>query len=170
MSHRRFKGWSEYSDGRPVESPGKSYVGDEGKPVAPDSAARIVGVGSICGLRARHSEDDSVSQSFWVSEFVLLANGRRVILHEARGFTISAPIGPHSAGLTRVAMTRVEIERTVLAVVRPDPEDGQEHPWAWLAQLARGRGLDVTADQLSGQPYEVVLTEGLTRWLDPSIP
>src|SRR5262245_55327971 len=96
-----------------------------------------------------------------------MEGGRRVILHQDRGFTIgwrsSAEPGPADL---RGYETRDSITRDVLNVVLPDDdESGEEHPWAWLAELARDRGLDVTADDLRGLPYEVILTDKVTHWL-----
>jgi hypothetical protein len=91
-----------------------------------------------------------------------------VILHEARGFTIGPVIGAGASVAVQTGVTREHLVDTVLAVVLPDPDDGEEHPWAWLAHLARFRGLRVAADELRGVPYEVVLTDSLTRWLDAS--
>jgi len=37
--------------------------------------------------------------------------------------------------------------RDVLTTVLPDRDNtGGEHPWEWLAELARARKIDVTAD------------------------
>jgi len=37
----------------------------------------------------------------------------------------------------------------VLNVVLPDDDECEdEHPWSWLAELARRHGIDVTADEL----------------------
>ncbi len=131
-----------------------------------DSSSRVVGLGAICGLGTRGFDDDGRSQSFWVSEFARLANGRRVILHEDRGFTIGIGSG---AGAVQDCLTPDIITRNALSVVLPDDDECEEdHPWSWLAELARTRGLDVTAEDLQRLPYEVVLTEGLTRWLSPS--
>jgi hypothetical protein len=48
----------------------------------------------------------------------------------------------------------------------PDDDEGPEpHPWWWLSELARSRGLDVTADDLRALPYDVVFTGELSRWL-----
>jgi hypothetical protein len=60
------------------------------------------------------------------------------------------------------------LTRDVLNTVLPDDDDGEDHPWSWLAALARGRGLDVTAEDLRVLPYEVVLTDAVIRWLAPS--
>jgi hypothetical protein len=158
-------GWAPYPVEPRDEHPGRSEVGDDGEVLDADTIARVVGLGAICGLRTADFDDDGRSQSFWVSEFARLTNGRRVILHDARGFTIG---GGSSSGPVQDELTPDSITRDVLAVVLPDPDDGQDHPWAWLAQLARARGLDVTAEDLRGLPYEVVLTDGLTRWLDAS--
>ncbi|WP_158632225.1 hypothetical protein [Micromonospora sp. Llam0] len=54
----------------------------------------------------------------------------------------------------------------MLTVVLPDDDEtAEEHPWLWLADLARSRGLDVVADDMRALPYEVILTEDVTRWL-----
>ena len=53
-------------------------------PVAPGS---IVGLGAICDLRPQRDGDPS-AQDFSVSEFVTLDDGRRVILHKDRGFSL----------------------------------------------------------------------------------
>ena len=43
------------------------------------------------------------------------------------------------------------ITHEVLNVVLPDDdESGADHPWPWLAELARARGLQVTAEDLRG--------------------
>ncbi|MFG1950989.1 hypothetical protein [Micromonospora sp. NPDC048830] len=55
-----------------------------------------------------------------------------------------------------------------MSAVLPDEEEsGEDHPWSWLAELAQARGLEVTADDLRGLPYEVVFTEAVSRWLTP---
>ncbi|XTZ15757.1 hypothetical protein ACQSSU_30890 [Micromonospora echinospora] len=53
------------------------------------------------------------------------------------------------------------------AVLPDDEESGEEHLWSWLAELAEARGLEVTADDLRGLPYEVVFTDAVSRWLTP---
>lgn len=129
---------------------------------------RVVGLGAICDLGPQHPGGTG-SQSFSVSEFATLENGRRVLLHEDRGFTIGwrSTGEPHSGGAP-VNETRDTITQTVLTVVLPDDDEcTEEHPWPWLAELARARGLDVTAEDLRGLPYEVVLTDAVTRWLAP---
>jgi hypothetical protein len=156
-------GWAPYPVEPGNENPARTEVGDDGAVLDAESAGRVVGLGALCGLRA--SDIDAQSQSFWVSEFARLDNGRRVILHEDRGFTTSAPRGAGAGRPVRDGMTREDIVETVLAVVLPDPDDGEDHPWAWLARLAQRRGLDVTAEDLRGLPYEVVLTDDLTHWL-----
>lgn len=142
---------------------------DDRTDLPPVEPGRAVGLGAICDLRPQRP-DDTNSQSFSVSEFVTLEDGRRVILHNDRGFTIgwrstddprtdTAPIGE----------TRDSITQNVLNTVLPDNEDGAEdHPWSWLADLARARGLSVTAQDLRGLPYEVVLTDKVIQWLAPA--
>lgn len=127
-------GWQAHPDAaRPEPTPG---------PVEP---GRVVGLGAICDPRPPGDR----SLSFAVSEFVSLADGRRVILHRERGFTVSG-----------TGATGDSIVRDVLNTVLPDDDGaGEDHPYAWLAELARARGLDVTADDLRPLPYEVILTD-----------
>ena len=130
---------------------------------------RVVGLGALCDLGPRQP-DDARDRSFSVSEFVTLEDGRRVILHEDRGFTLgvrsTVEPGPRDA---REHLTLERLTRDVLTVVLPDDdESAEEHPWSWLAGLARARGLTVTADDLRGLPYEVVFTDALRRWLAPA--
>jgi hypothetical protein len=129
---------------------------------------RVVGIGAICDL-ARQLVPDARSQSFSVSEFVTLEDGRRVILHDDRGFTIGVAGRSERYEDLRAGETRESIIHNVLLVVLPDDDEtaeGEDHPWSWLAELARARGLNVTAEDLRGLPYEVILTDEITRWLE----
>jgi hypothetical protein len=131
----------------------------------PVTPGRVVGIGAICDL-APERFDEAHSQSFSISEFVTLEDGRRVALHHDRGFTIGWPRGASSAADVRRAEGRDSVARNVLNVVLPDDDEcAEEHPWSWLAALARARGLNVTADDLRGLTYEVILTDEVTRWL-----
>jgi hypothetical protein len=122
--------------------------------------AQVVGLGAICDIRMPGS-DDGRTQSFSVSEYVRLDDGRQVILHCDRGFTVRS-----SAGAIRDFESAASITRTVLNVVLPDDDDTSDaHPWTWLAELAQIQGLDVTAGNLRELPYDVVLTETVTSWL-----
>ncbi|MGH2377138.1 MAG: hypothetical protein ACRDGT_01530 [Candidatus Limnocylindria bacterium] len=115
--------------------------------------------------------------SFSVSEFATLEDGRRVILHEDRGFGFgpvmrarrSGSSGESGPGDIRGDETLESLTRDVLNVVLPDDAEssGEEHPWSWLADLARARGLDVTADDLQSLPYEVIFTDKARRWVAP---
>ena len=123
-----------------------------------------MGLGAICDLRPQRFGEGS-DRNFSVSEFVMLEDGRRVILHQARGFTIGRRSAGES-GAIRERVTPEELTRNVLTTVLPDDDEcAEDHPWSWLAGLARARGLDVTADDLRGLPYEVILTDEVRRWL-----
>jgi hypothetical protein len=130
---------------------------------------RVVGIGAICDLDPRR-HPDARSQSFSVSEFVSLEDGRRVILHRERGFTIGLRSPRETYEGLQASMTRDIITESVLGTVLPDDDDErlvEAHPWAWLAERARDRGLDVSADDLPGLTYEVILTDEVSRWLAP---
>jgi hypothetical protein len=125
---------------------------------------RVVGLGAICDL-GPHALDDPRQNSFDVREFALLDNGERVTLHAERGWSGRRfPSGSVWAGETVEKITE-----TVLAVVLPDSENGDEHPWEWLAELAQAQGIDVTAAQLRQVPYEVVLTERVLQQLGDGV-
>jgi hypothetical protein len=136
----------------------------------PVEPGHVVGIGAICDLTTPLVAD-ARSQSFSVSEFVALKDGRRVILHEDRGFTIGLGSSSGRYDDLRAHETPNSITQTVLAVVLPDDDESaaaEDHPWSWLAELARARGLNVTAEDLRGLTYEVILTDKVTRWLSPA--
>lgn len=148
-------GWSAHPD-----------AGGDHPTLPPVKPGRVVGIGAICDLGPQRV-DDAPSQSFSVSEFVRLDDGRRVILHSDRGFTIGWTSAPESGSESlRRHETPDSITHDVLNTVLPDDDDsGEDHPWPWLAELARARGLNATAADLRSLTYEVVLTDNVTRWL-----
>ena len=135
----------------------------------PVKPGRVVGLGAMCDLAPRRS-DEGRSQSFSVSEFVTLEDGRRVILHEDRGFTLgSGSSGQSGSADIRRNLTLEILSRQVLNVVLPDDDaPAEDHPWSWLADLARARGLNVSADELRSLAYEVIFTDKVRRWLAPA--
>jgi len=150
-------GWQPY--------PG-AHDGEAAFRLPPVEPGRVVGLGAICDLRPLRA--DPRDQDFEVSEFVTLEDGRRVLLHDGgRGFAT----GIRSSGQSkppdvRLGLTLEVLTNDVLTVVLPDDDDDPEpHPWSWLSDLARARGLDVSADDLRALPYDVVLTDELRRWL-----
>jgi hypothetical protein len=130
---------------------------------------RVVGLGAICDLGPQRP-DDARSQSFSVSEFVTLEDGRRVILHEDRGFTTALrSTGTPDPGDLRDHTTLEDMTRDVLNVVLPDDDEpAEDHPYSWLADLAQARGLNVTADDLRSLSYEVTFTDEVRQWLAPA--
>ena len=62
-------------------------------------------------------------------------------------------------GDIREGQTPDSITRDVLNTVLPDDDEcGDDHPWSWLADLARLRFLDVTEEDLRNLAYEVILS------------
>jgi hypothetical protein len=149
------RGWSAHPEGakRPVEYPNGGGLAEPGQ------SSRVVGVGAICDFRTGGPEPGP-SQGFSVSEFVVLEDGRRVVL-DSRGFTLGSSVGTVRAGLTPQIM-----RQQVLNVVLPDDDECEDdHPWSWLAELARMHGIDMPADELKELEYEVVLADRVTQWL-----
>jgi hypothetical protein len=104
-------------------------------------------------------EDFKRGVSFVVHEFAELADGRRLTLHEERGFTTSR--GPAPSDMSWYP-TLEHLERDVRTTVLPDDDDTQdEHPWEWLAGLIRAHGVEATAEELRLLPYDVVFSERL---------
>ncbi len=138
----------------------------------------VVGLGAWCDLRTEDEyrqqlvrdgwpadevenlvEDFKRGVSFVVHEFAELADGRRLTLHEERGFTTSG--GPAPSDPWRY-LTLEHLERDVRTTVLPDDDDTQdEHPWEWLAGLLHVRGVEATVEELRLLPYDVVFSERL---------
>jgi hypothetical protein len=88
-----------------------------------------------------------------VHEFADLADGRRLTLHEERGFGTSAQWR---------YLTLEDLESAVRTTVLPDDDDTQdEHPWEWLAGLLHVHGVEATDEELRLLPYDVVFSERL---------
>ena len=113
----------------------------------------------------------------------VLADGRRVLLLDDRGWTSSAlraslagegPGDVQREPLDSWALTSVdEIEETARIVVGPDePPDGYSQEemeashWASLADELRQQGVVVDALELKRLPHEVVLSERLLARID----
>ena len=95
-------------------------------------------------------EDFKRGVSFVVHEFADLADGRRLTLHEERGFTTSR--GPAQIDMWRY-LTLEHLERDVRTTVLPDDDDTQdERPWEWLAGLIRAHGVEATPEELRVLP------------------
>jgi len=108
-------------------------------------------------------EDFKQGLSFVVHEYAELADGRRLTLHEERGFSGSSmpTTGPAPSDQWRY-LTLENLERDVRTTVLPDDDDTQdEHPWEWLAGLLRVHGIEATAEELRLPPYDVVFSERL---------
>ena len=88
-----------------------------------------------------------------VHEVAVLDDGRRVLLHDDRGFSV----GPSTPSDPWAFLTAADLERSARGVVLPDEDDGEEHPWDWLVGLLADRGVTASADELRHVPYRVVL-------------
>ena len=129
------------------------------RPQRGDVIVRRVGV-TVAGLGAwsELARKDRQGMDIDVHEFAVLDDGRRLLLHQERGFSTSA---------TR--MTAGHAELSVLTTVLPDDAEvtGEDHPWEWLASLIRAHGVAVTPEQLKTVPYVVELGPRLSAVLEP---
>jgi hypothetical protein len=92
----------------------------------------------------------------------VLVNGRRVLLLDDRGWSVSG--SPNIWAATSVE----DIVDTTRMVVGPDePSDGHSHEdmeadhWALLAATLRQQGVDADAPELKRLPHDVVLSKRL---------
>ncbi|GAA8848228.1 hypothetical protein DUHN55_25950 [Helicobacter pylori] len=91
------------------------------------------------------------STHFTVLETADLADGRRVLLSQERGWTESLILGdvaPEDA--PRVAE---DIRGTAGHVLGPDEGEASDQQWVRLAHAAEARGLSVSPDELEAAPY-----------------
>lgn len=114
----------------------------------------VVGLGAWSELARKGQQGMDIN----VGEFAVLDDGRRLTLHQERGFSTSA-----------TDMTADHAERSALTTVLPDDAEvtGENHPWEWLASLIRSHGVAVTAEQLKAVPYVVEFGPRLSALLEP---
>lgn len=141
----------------------------------------VVGLGAWCdfvtedevrhrladeGRSAEEAEQDVENfkrgTSFRVHEFADLADGRRLVLHQERGFSMVANVTGQSAVDPWQSLTLEALERDVRTTVLPDGDDPpDEHPWEWLAGLLRAHGVEASPEELRLLPYDVVFSQRL---------
>jgi hypothetical protein len=92
-----------------------------------------------------------------VHEFAVLDDGRRLTLHQERGFSTSGTY-----------LTADQVEESVLMTVLPDDFEvtGEDHPWEWLVSLIRNHGVAVTPLQLKTAGYVVEFGPRLAALLE----
>jgi hypothetical protein len=133
---------------------------------------QVIRLGAWCDFVGEDLSDDDVGGvadqadhlSFRVAEFAVLADGRRVTLHDDRGFdSLVHEPGPRMPGGPWRHLTLEQLEMSVRTTVLPDDaqDSCEEHPWEWLAGLLRAQGVEVAAEELRLLPYEVVFSERL---------
>jgi hypothetical protein len=133
---------------------------------------RVVALGVWCDLAGGEGAigDSDRQLTLRVAEFAVLSDGRRLTLHDERGFdtrlsgTGDAPVDPWDR------LSLEQLERNVRTTVLGDDAEatGDEHPWEWLAGLLRASGVDASPGELARLPYDVVFSPRLRQQLsDP---
>jgi len=109
------------------------------------------------GAWAELARKDQSGMDIGVHEFAVLDDGRRLTLHQERGFSTSA-----------THMTADHAEQSVLTTVLPDDAKvtGEDHPWEWLASLIGKHGAVVTPLQLKTAGYVVEFGPRLSALLE----
>jgi hypothetical protein len=112
----------------------------------------VVGLGAWAELARK----DETGMHVDVHEFAVLDDGRRLTLHQERGFTTTAAY-----------MTANHATCSVLTTVLPDNAEstGEDHPWEWLASLIQDHGVAVTPGRLTAVPYAVEFGPRLSAML-----
>jgi hypothetical protein len=126
----------------------------------------------VVGLRTLVDVDEAASNGRSMSATArheaVLADGRRVLLLDDRGWGASGPPGIWAA------TSAADVETTARAVVGPDEpfaghtaaEMAADH-WAHLADVLRRAGVTIDAERLARLPHEVVLTDRFRARLGP---
>jgi len=114
--------------------------------------------------RAGNDRDMSVSARLEA----VLADGRRVVLLDGRGWTSSLRGFRADDMDVWATSSEAEIAETARAVVGPDEAYGGRSQsemdaghWTTLAETLRAEGVEAGADDLRRLPHDVVLTERL---------
>ncbi len=129
-------------------------------------SAHVIALGAWCDLVPPEEDHSSPGgASFRVSEFAVLADGRRLTLHNERGFTSwLRTSGQRQLMDPWMHLSRESVEADVRSVVLPDddfPED--EHPYEWLRELLLPHGIEMAVEQLRSLPYTVEFSDRLER-------
>lgn len=131
-------------------------------------AGVVVALGAWCDLVPPElSTAGPGGVSFDVHEFAVLDDGRRLALHEERGWTswLQSSQPARSSGRPELLdpwsyFTIEDLEQDVLNVVLPDEEGTEEkHPWEWLRGLLQKQGVEASAEHLKTVPYTVEFSD-----------
>jgi hypothetical protein len=123
----------------------------------------VVALGAWCDLVPQNQSRNSPgSVSFLVCEFAVLANDAKVTLRN-RGFAVSGPVPPTDMD-PLAGMTVEEIESHARTAMMPDEVDSEdEHPYEFIQDLLRSRGIEASASSLRLVPYTFELSPRLRR-------
>lgn len=161
----RRHGWTTAPGADAVEKPGHRYLGDAGGSISGEKAGPRA-IGALCGLRNSTGLPQAQSQHFWICEFVELVSGEKLALNDSRGFTLGGR-GFYADDADRKSpISRELLERTIVALISPDPDDPNHDAVRRLAALASDRGVDLDERDLRSLRYQVILTDEVLVWLD----
>ena len=141
------------------------------------SASPVVALGAWCDLHVPPPGGATPGGvHFRVSEFAVLADGRRVTIRDDLGFSSWSRVLDESGHVHAVdpwPLTRESLEADVRNVVLPD-EDAEAlqdaHPYGWLSELLARQGIHASAEHLRSVPYSIEFSEHLERRLSEGGP
>jgi hypothetical protein len=112
--------------------------------------------------------DDASSVSIAIEQFAELSDGRRIVLDDQLGFSVG--LRGRGRSQTWQAMKRRDVEADIRTVLLPDVDDGEAHPWQWLADRIRNHGVQASPEELKAVLYEIILSDRLLTLLAPTPP
>ncbi len=141
------------------------------------TGATVVALGAWCDLHVPLEGSATPGGiHFRISEFAVLADGRRVSIRDDLGFSSwsrALDASGHVHAVDPWPVTRESLEADVRNVVLPDEgsdESGEDHPYEWLCELLARQGIHASPEQLRSVPYSIEFSEQLERRLSEDGP
>lgn len=126
----------------------------------PELRAKLEGWGFTAEDIEEELDNDRRRASVEIEEFAILADGRRIVIDDQRGYSAF----PAGGGDPWAHQTRERVVADVLMTLLPDDDaeaEAEDHPWPWLVERLRELGVPTSVEQLRAVPFDVILSERL---------